>query len=208
MVINLLKSLFPKGSPWNLLGEFGKLITGIGTSINRVFLYANETLAESNPSTTTELLQNWFDALGLKNELNLSLEEKRRILNTNYIGTGGQSREYIQTQIQKVFPNITIEEYVFPVSFMIGYGVSGVLQVSNYPSWIPIQYQDGSYPVFLYKVSGTVDNVTQYLILQDLIKRYAPLTHIPIYVNINFYNNSGMVGVGQVGISEVGRNQT
>lgn len=208
MVINLLKSLFPKGSPWNLLGEFGKLITGIGTSINRVFLYANETLAESNPSTTTELLKNWFDALGLKNELNLSLEEKRRILNTNYIGTGGQSREYIQTQIQKVFPNITIEEYVFPVSFMIGYGVSGVLQVSNYPSWIPIQYQDGSYPVFLYKVSGTVDNVTQYLILQDLIKRYAPLTHIPIYVNINFYSNTGMVGVGQVGISEVGRNQT
>jgi uncharacterized protein YmfQ (DUF2313 family) len=208
MVINLLKSLFPKGSPWNLLGEFGKLITGIGTSINRVFLYANETLAESNPSTTTDLLQNWFDSLGLKNEPNLSLVEKRRILNTNYIGTGGQSKEYIQTQIQKVFPDITIEEYVFPVNSMTGYEVSGVLQVSNYPSWIPIQYQDGSYPVFLYKVSGTVDNVTQYLILQDLIKRYAPLTHIPVYVNINFYSNTGMVGVGQVGISEVGRNQT
>jgi len=208
VVINLLKSLFPKGSPWNLLGEFGKLITGIGTSINRVFLYANETLAESNPSTTTDLLQNWFEALGLKNELNLSIEEKRRILNANYIGTGGQSKEYIQTQIQKVFPNITIEEYVFPTLFMIGFGVSGVLQVSNYPSWIPIQYQDGSYPVFLYKVTGTVSNVTEYLILQDLIKRYAPLTHIPIYVNINFFNNSGMVGVGQVGISEVGRNQT
>lgn len=208
MVINLLKSLFPKGSPWNLLGEFGKLITGIGTSINRVFLYANETLAESNPSTTTDLLQNWFDALGLKNEPNLSLEEKRRILNTNYIGTGGQSKEYIQNQIQKVFPSITIEEYVFPVLSMVGYGVTGLLQVSSYPSWIPLQYQDGSYPVFLYKVSGTVSNVTQYLILQDLIKRYAPLTHIPVYVNINFYSNTGMVGVGQVGISEVGRNQT
>jgi hypothetical protein len=191
-----------------LLGEFGKLITGIGTSINRVFLYANETLAESNPSTTTDLLQNWFDALGLKNELNLSLEEKRRIINTNYIGTGGQSKEYIQTQIQKVFPNITIEEYVFPINYMTGYGVTGLAQVSDYPSWIPLLYRDNTYPVFLYKVAGTVDNVTQYLILQDLIKRYAPLTHIPIYVNINFYSNTGMVGVGQVGISEVGRNQT
>ena len=208
MVINLLKSLFPKGSPWNLLGEFGKLINGIGTSINRVYLYSQETLAESNPSTTTDLLQNWFDALGIKNEPNLSLEEKRRILNTNYIGTGGQSKEYIQNQIQKVFPNIIIEEYIFPVLSMVGYGVTGLMQVSNYPSWIPIQYQDNSYPVYLYKVTGSVSNVTQFLILQDLIKRYAPLTHIPVYVNINFFSNTGMVGVGQTGISEVGRNQS
>lgn len=208
MVINLLKSLFPKGSPWNLLGEFGKLINGIGTSINRVYTYAQETLAESNPSTTTDLIQNWFDALGIKNEPNLSLDEKRRILNTNYIGTGGQSKEYIQNQIQKVFPNIIIEEYIFPVLSMVGYGVTGLMQVSNYPSWIPVQYKDNSYPVYLYKVTGTVSNVTQYLILQDLIKRYAPLTHIPVYVNINFFSNTGMVGVGQTGISEVGRNQT
>jgi uncharacterized protein YmfQ (DUF2313 family) len=208
VVINLLKSLFPKGSPWNLLGEFGKLITGIGTSINRVFLYANETLAESNPGTTTDLLQNWFDAFGLKNVANLTLSEKRKILNTYYIGTGGQSRDYLEMQVQKVFPNIYIEEFLLQPNSMTGLCKTGLAQVSNIPSWVPLIYQNNQYLIFLYKITGTVSNITQYLILQDLIKRYAPLTHQPIYVNINFYINTGMVGVGQVGISEVGRNQT
>jgi hypothetical protein len=44
MVLNLLKSLFPKGSPWNILGEFGKVISGISESINRVYQYGILTL--------------------------------------------------------------------------------------------------------------------------------------------------------------------
>jgi hypothetical protein len=59
--------------------------------------------------------------------------------------------------------------------------------------------------MYLYKVIGTVSGVQEYLILQDLIKRYAPLTHLPIYINIDFLYISGMVGVGQTGIMEVGR---
>jgi hypothetical protein len=59
--------------------------------------------------------------------------------------------------------------------------------------------------MYLYKVIGTVSSVKEYLILQDLLKRYAPLTHQPIFVNIQFFYISGMVGVGQTGIMEVGR---
>lgn len=207
MVVNLFKSLFPKGSPWNLLGEFGKLITGIGISIERVYSYARETLNESNPGKATELISNWYDALGIKEE-NIGIDTKRKLLSANYSGSGGQSRQYIESKIHEVFPNINILEFTIPLKFMVGLGVSGVMQVSDYPTWIPLIAKDGTYPVYYYQVTGTVSNVTEYLILQDLIKRYAPLTHIPVYVNINFYSNTGMVGVGQVGISETGRNQT
>ena len=205
MVLNLLKSLFPKGSPWNILGEFGKLINGIATSINRVYEYGYFTLQESNTLTTTDLIQNYFDAFGLQNDSSLTINEKRNLLNSYYIGTGGQSKSYIQTQIQKVFPSITLEEYSLNPSSMIGFGKVGKLQTENYPSWIPLVNQDGTFPMYLYKVIGTVSSVKEYLILQDLLKRYAPLTHQPIYVNIQFNYISGMVGVGQTGIMEVGR---
>ena len=205
MVLNLLKSLFPKGSPWNILGEFGKLINGIATSINRVYEYGYFTLQESNTLTATDLIQNYFDAFGLENDSNLTINEKRKLLNSYYVGTGGQSKSYIQTQIQKVFPSITLEEYSLNVSSMIGLGMVGQLQTENYPSWIPLINQDGSFPMYFYKILGTVSSVKEYLILQDLLKRYAPLTHQPIFVNIQFNYISGMVGVGQTGIMEVGR---
>ena len=206
MVLNLLKSLFPKGSPWNILGEFGKVINGISESITRVYNYAILTLNESVTLTTTDLIQNFFDAFGLENNPGLSLTEKRKLLNSYYVGTGGQSKIYIQNQIQKFFPNISLEEYIFPFTFIVGNGMVGQMQTTGYPSWVPIINQNGSYPVYLYKVTGEVENVTQFLILQDLLKRYAPLTHIPIYVNINFNIEAGMVGIGQVGIMETGRN--
>ena len=205
MVLNLLKSLFPKGSPWNILGEFGKLINGIATSVNRVYGYAYSTLQESSTLTTTDLIQNYFDAFGLENDPSLTISEKRNLLNSYYIGTGGQSKSYIQTQIQKVFPSITLEEYSLNPSSMIGLGMVGQLQTENYPSWIPLINQDGSFPMYLYKVIGTISSVKEYLILQDLLKRYAPLTHQPIFVNIQFNYISSMVGVGQTGIMEVGR---
>ena len=205
MVLNLIKSLFPKGSSWNILGEFGKLINGIATSINRVYEYGYFTLQESNTLTATDLIQNYFDAFGLQNDPSLTINEKRNLLNSYYIGTGGQSKSYIQTQIQKVFPSITLEEYSLNVSSMVGLGMVGQLQTENYPSWIPLINQDGSFPMYFYKVLGTVSSVKEYLILQDLLKRYAPLTHQPIFVNIQFNYISGMVGVGQTGIMEVGR---
>ena len=205
MVLNLLKSLFPKGSTWNILGEFGKLINGIATSINRVYEYGYFTLQESNTLTATDLIQNYFDAFGLENDPNLTINEKRNLLNSYYIGTGGQSKSYIQTQIQKVFPSITLEEYSLNASGMVGLGETGQLQTQNYPSWIPLINQDGSFPMYFYKILGTVSSVKEYLILQDLLKRYAPLTHQPIFVNIQFNYISGMVGVGQTGIMEVGR---
>ena len=205
MVLNLFKSLFPKGSPWNILGEFGKLISGIATSINRVYEYGYSTLQESSTLTATELIQNYFDAFGLENDPSLTINEKRNLLNSYYIGTGGQSKSYIQTQIQKVFPSITLEEYSLNPMSMIGIGMVGQLQTENYPSWIPLINRDGTFPMYLYKVIGTVSSVKEYLILQDLLKRYAPLTHQPIFINIQFNYISGMVGVGQTGIMEVGR---
>jgi hypothetical protein len=205
MVLNLLKSLFPKGSPWNILGEFGKVINGISESINRVYNYAILTLNESVTLTTTDLIQNFFDAFGLENDPSLSLSGKRKLLNSYYVGTGGQSKIYIQNQIQKVFPNITLEEYSINTSSMVGLGMTGQLQTESYPSWVPLVNQDGTFPMYLYKVIGTVSSVKQYLILQDLLKRYAPLTHQPIFIDIDFLYISGMVGVGQTGIMEVGR---
>ena len=205
MVLNFIKSLFPKGSPWNLLGEFGKLINGISQSINRVYQYAILTLNESVTLTTEDLIQNFFDAFGLENDPSLTLLEKRQLLNSYYIGTGGQSKEYIQNQIQKIFPQIEIEEYSINIYFMIGLGMVGDMQTVSYPPWIPIINRDGTFPMYLYKVTGTVPGVQQFLILQDLLKRYAPLTHQPIFIDIDFLFISAMVGVGQVGNMEVGR---
>ena len=205
MVLNLFKSLFPNGSPWNILGEFGKLINGIATSVNRVYEYGYFTLQESSTLTTTDLIQNYFDAFGLENDPSLTINEKRKLLNSYYVGTGGQSKSYIEAQIQKVFPGITLEEYSLNPMSMIGIGMVGQLQTEDYPSWIPLINQDGTFPMYLYKVIGTVSSVKEYLILQDLLKRYAPLTHQPIFINIQFFYISGMVGVGQTGIMEVGR---
>jgi uncharacterized protein YmfQ (DUF2313 family) len=205
MVINLLKSLFPKGSPWNILGEFGKVISGISESINRVYQYGILTLNESVTLTTTDLIQNFFDAFGLENDPTLTLSEKRQLLNSYYIGTGGQSKVYIENQIQKVFPQITLEEYSINADSMVGLGMTGQMQTESYLGWVPIINQDGTFPMYLYKVIGIVSSVKQYLILQDLLKRYAPLTHQPIFINIDFLYISGMVGVGQTGIMEVGR---
>jgi hypothetical protein len=199
--------MFPGGHPWTFIKEFGAIIKGIGKSIGRAIQYVDQSKNEANPLMANDTLPDWYSALGIRYDETQTLVNRQRRASQVFTAIGGQSLDYVQSRVQVAFPDITLEEYKLPYTNMVGLGMVGQMQVTDYPGWIPAPSQDGTYPIYLYKVTGTVENVFQFLQLQDILVKIAPLRLEPVFVDINFEFELGVVGLGQVGAMQVGRNQ-
>jgi len=205
LIRKLFLSLFPLGHPWNFLGTFGGILRGLALSFFRAKSFAENSINESRPISAIDTLEQWYNALGISYDQTQTLLNRQGRASQVFTAIGGQSKAYIEEQIQKAFPNIRIEEFQINYGNMVGFGMVGQMQVATYPAWVPLGDQDGSYPVFLYKVTGSLENSLQFLQLQDILQKIAPRTHKPIFVDIAFLRDSGQVGIGQTGIMQVGK---
>lgn len=205
-----LRSLFPPGWPWKLTGLFGDIVDALSLSLDRVRTFLFDIIAESNPGTAEDTLESWFEQLRLKYDATQTLDTLQSRARQAYGSIGGQDLDYLNDRIQTAYPDVEIIEYLVNVqeasSNMVGIGMVGQMMVQSYPSWLSTPPTDGSYPVYRFRVSGEVDDITDFNGLQNIIDRLKPATHVAEYeVTIRNQTATAEVGLAMVGLAQVGR---
>ncbi len=200
------KTLFPKGQPWMFPTYFKAVRDALAMELDRVRDFLFEVIAESNPGTATETLQEWFEQLNIKYDSTQSIANLRKRASQVYSSIGGQTRAYIEAQVQKLYPDITIAEYEVYFDGMAGLGMAGLMMASSYPSWLSSPPTDGSYPVYYYRVDGEVDDISDLNNIKNLLDRIAPLTHEPVFsVTIRNQTATAEAGLAMAGLAQAGR---
>jgi uncharacterized protein YmfQ (DUF2313 family) len=200
------KTLFPKGEPWKFPTYFKAVRDAISLSLDRAHDFIMDVIAESNPGTATDMISEWFDMLNIKYDSTQSLANLRKRASQIYSSVGGQTRSYIEQQIQLLYPDVEVKEYVVYFDGMAGLGMAGLMMASSYPSWLTSPPTDGSYPVYYYRVVGEVDDVSDLHNVYNLLDRIAPLTHEPVFsVTIRNQTATGEAGLAMAGLAQAGR---
>lgn len=204
----VFKSLLPKGDPWKHPGYFKSLVEAVAQSFTTLRTFLKSVIAESNPSTANETIEEWFDMLGLYYDATQPLDNLRKRAKQAYTATGGSSKEYLEEQIQKAYPDVRVGEVFMPEAYVCGVAVTGLARTTDYPSWLPSPPTDGSTTSFYYLIRGTVETVQDLDDLTNLLQRIAPLTHTPVFlVEILQQQDSAQCGLAITGLAEVGKEE-
>jgi len=127
---NQLRALLPHGLAWAAEpGSFlAKVLLAIGDELARVDRRAAILMAESDPRTAVEMLEDWERVFGLPDgcrpEIPLSYEERQVAVAQRLASRGGQSRAFfIAVAAALGFEGATIDEYLgggLRVGFRVG----------------------------------------------------------------------------------------
>ena len=204
IMTKVLKGLFPPS--WSLTRDLKAVIESLSLSFERVRTFFFGVLTESNPGTAILTLEEWHDQEGITYDSTLSISKQQDLANQAYSSTGGQSIGYLEEQLQIAFPDVELQEVnIAPVS-QVGFGMVGLMQVTDYPSWLPLVPSGGDYPNFYFRVIGEVDEVGDLTRIQNLLDKIMPVPYEAVFaVTIRNLTPSGMVGLGMVGLMMVGR---
>jgi len=192
-----LKGLFPPD--WSLVKDLRACVEALSLSFERIRVFLNGVITESEPSTAVETLEEWFTQEGINYDPSQSTARLQDLANQSYSNTGGQSPAYLNEQIQKAFPDVYVEENLTSPELMVGSGMVGLMMVTDFPI-------SGADPWFLYTVRGEVDSVSDLDRIKNFLDKIMPVPYEPVFaVTIRNLTPSGMVGLGMVGLMMVGR---
>lgn len=204
-----LRLLFPPGHAWTLTGTLGDLVDALAESFSRLRTFFRGVLTESLPGTADDTLLEWYEALGLIYDETQILADRQARADQAYTSVGGQNKDYLEAQIQRAYLDVYLVEVDIVIANMVGIGMVGHMQTQSYPSWLTPPPTDGSFPVHYYQVKGEVDDAIDLKGLENLLSRIAPLTHEPVFqITIRNQTATSEVGLGMVGLAQVGRGQT
>jgi len=199
-----LKGLFPPD--WSLIADLKAVIESLSLSFERMRVFLNGVLDESNPSTAVETLEEWFNQEGIVYDSTQSTSRLQELANQAYSNAGGQDPDYLNTQLQKAFPDVQLQEVSIDPEFQAGFGMAGLMMASNYPSWLVPTPTDGSYPNFYFQVIGEVDEVSDLNRITNLLDKIMPVPYEPVFsVTIRNLTPSAMAGLGMSGLMMAGR---
>jgi len=199
-----LKGLFPPD--WNLIDDLKAVIESLSLSFERMRVFLNGVLDESNPSTAVETLEEWFNQEGIIYDSTQSTARLQELANQSYSNAGGQDPDYLNTQLQKAFPDVQLQEVFIAPEFQAGFGMAGLMMASSYPSWLTPTPTDGSYPNFYFQVVGEVDEVSDLNRITNLLDKIMPVPYEPVFsVTIRNLTPSAMAGLGMSGLMMAGR---
>lgn len=212
LMTRVLKNLLPSGgAPWLLAPTFRALIEGLSVSLQRAKDVIDGILTESLPSTAVDTLPEWFGMLGIPYDATQTLTTRQNRAKAQWVAFGGQSLDYLNGIIQIAYPDVEIETvqlFCVPDN-MVGYGEVGKIQATDYPSWLTSPPTDGTYPYAYYRLIGEVPDVSDLNRLLGLMDRIAPAEMEPVLaVDIINITETAEVGLGMVGLMEVGRERT
>lgn len=194
-----LRLALPKGHAWLAPGDAGLLVDGIAISFGRLRTFLRGILAESQPLTADSLLPEWFAALGLLYDSTQTLADRQARANMEHTSVGGQSLDYLQTQVNREAPDITILEGSDTVSAgylgEAGVGEAGIAETGS-----------GTENGYLYyTVLGYVQDRDQYNRLVAILQRIFPLHLQPYNLSI-ILSEFGLAeaGIAETGVAEAG----
>lgn len=194
----------------DLMPRAGATLSGVRDAIAAALERIRAALAalrtESNPGTASTTLEHWYSMLGLRYDSRLTLAARQALARSAYITLGGQSLTALTTAIQLAFPDVFLSRPVFTTELMVGIGMVGQIEVTDYPSWYT-GAEDGSYPVDYYLVGGAVNSADERTALLNLLQRITPAHMEPVIGGLVIRDQTATaeVGLGMVGLAEVGR---
>ena len=201
---SVLKGLFPPS--WKLTRDLKAVIESLSLSFERIRIFFNGILTESNPGTAVDTLQDWHTQEGITYDNTLSISKQQGLIKQSYSSTGGQSIGYLEEQIQISFPDVQLQEVSIEPVDQVGSGMVGLMQVTDYPSWLPSPLSGGEYPNFYFRVIGDVDEVGDLTRIQNLLDKIMPVPYEAVFaVTIRNLAPVGVVGLGMTGLMMVGR---
>lgn len=114
IVKRALEILLPRGL-WNRLDSTNSaFMSALATSLTRVVTFVDDIRFEAIPWLSTNQLRQWFTDLGVVYDPLKFPATLRKQIEAVYTAIGGQSPEYLEAQIQKQFPAVTIIERTGP----------------------------------------------------------------------------------------------
>lgn len=184
------------------------LIQALGDSFGRLVTFFRGVLTESNPGTAVDTLEEWYTQLEISYDATKLTKELQNRAKQAHTSVGGSSIGYLNEQLQIAYPDVFLQEVFIDPEFQVGFGMVGLMMVSNYPAWLTPTPTDGSYPNFFYRVLGEVDNTFDLFGILNLLDHIMPAPYEPVLaVTIRNLTPTGMVGIGMVGLMMVGRSE-
>lgn len=115
--LTALQALMPRGRVWprDPAAIQTKTLSGLASSFQRVSDRANQLLVDGFPATTTELLSEWEESLGLPDPCageGPTLQLRRAQVVARFAGGGGQSVPYIIAYAANLGYTITITQFL------------------------------------------------------------------------------------------------
>ena len=200
----VLKGLFPPS--WGLTRDLKAVIEAISLSFDRIRVFLNGALTESNPGTAVLTQEEWHGQEGIAYDSSLSVAKNQSLSRQSYSSTGGQSPGYLTEQLQIAFPDVELQEVSIDPEFIAGFGMAGLMMATDYPSWLPIVPSGGDYPNFYFRVVGTVDEVQDLTRIQNLLDKIMPVPYEAVFaVTIRNLTPTAMAGIGMSGLMMAGR---
>lgn len=131
VILKAIESILPEGEAWRYVGNEKASIEAATQNKERIKVFLEGVLLESDPLTSTYLVDDWLAALGIKSPDDATLWEKRSLADSIYTSIGGQSLDYINGVIQKAFPNVYIEENEESGELIASFTVRGFFPFSS-----------------------------------------------------------------------------
>lgn len=198
-----LRLLLPRGRPWLLPGDGGKLAEGIGTTLERPRTAARAAIAEARPGTALLMLPEWCDALGIKYDVTLPVADLQARLAAQDTALSDLTLNEINEQIHRELPNISVIEITIPAeSSIAGEAECGAEECGSEVTGTEINpYQ--------YMLYGTLKDEAEEARLIAIVQRFLPLHLTPQYT-ITLLSASGTTeaGLDVCGIAECGNDGT
>jgi uncharacterized protein YmfQ (DUF2313 family) len=125
--LQAMQNLMPRGRAWprDLTSLQAKVLGGLAPSIARVSARDNQLIVEALPSTTTELLGEWEESLGLPDPCaggSPTVDERRAQVVARFANDGGQSAAFFIAYAATLGYVITIDVHS-PFRFGMRFGL-------------------------------------------------------------------------------------
>lgn len=125
--VTALQNLLPRGRAWprDLESLMAKTLTGLAPTYSRLAARDNQLIVEALPASTTELLPEWEETLGLPDPCagpTPTIDERRAQVVARFSNTGGQSAAFFIAYALVLGYTITITVYT-PYTFGMPFGL-------------------------------------------------------------------------------------
>lgn len=196
MAVIIRKALTRLMPPKGFSGGASQVLDGLAVSLERAKEFLRAVEDESNPGTATAYIEEWLLLLGVSAPYGATLGDKRALALSAWTSLGGQSLDYINTQIRRVYPNAFIEEQPLDNELRMGEAEIGDLECAT----------DTPTQLLYYVVAGYVNWARERFGLQGIIAHIIPAHLTQIFeARVQFDGDVARCGIATTGRSICGR---
>lgn len=194
IIFKALSVLKPKGQAHTLTGGTLSVYKAFAASLEVVRSDIKKVIAESQPGTAVDTLQEWYKLLSLSYDPTLPLDARQKKASLEYTTQGTMTLLQLQTRIQELFPDVYITE--FETSSKCGVAECGVSLCGDYDPVVNSQY---------FLVHGSVNTQQEYNSLRGLINKYKAAQLIPWYtISVQDEKPWAYTGLARCGVAITG----